>query len=153
MIVDVEKVIREYINPLVHMSLGTSSDNKPWVCEVHFAYDDNLNLYFSSTEARRHSQDIAMNPNVAGNIVKQHAQGEVPFGVYFEGTAKLLTTEEEQAKAAECIQQRLRPSGNILEDIKQPNGRRLYKISVENWYAFGKIDDQPMQKYQLPWNR
>ncbi len=66
---DVEKIIREYIDKTIHLSLATSSDNKPWVCEVHFAYDEQLNLYFRSLKSRRHSQEIAKNPNVAGNII------------------------------------------------------------------------------------
>src|SRR5438105_3492644 len=107
--VDIERVIREYLPQMVHLSLGTSKDNKPWVCEVHFAYDEHLNLYFRSLKSRRHSQEIALNPNVAGNIVKQHAVGEYPRGVYFEGTAELLGPGEAQNKAAACIQERLQP--------------------------------------------
>src|SRR5438552_15277179 len=88
---DIEKIIREYLPHVVHMSLGTSKDNKPWVCEVHFAYDEDLNLYYRSTPARRHSQEIADSPNVAGTIVKAVGLGEFCKGaVYFEGTAELL---------------------------------------------------------------
>lgn len=36
--VDVEKVVREYIEKTVHMSLATVSIDAPWVCEVHLAY-------------------------------------------------------------------------------------------------------------------
>ena len=43
---EIEKIIREYITKIPHMSLAAVSDNKPWVCEVHFAYDNDLNLYF-----------------------------------------------------------------------------------------------------------
>jgi uncharacterized protein YhbP (UPF0306 family) len=93
--VDVEQVIRDYLPEVGHMSLGTSSNNRPWVCEVHFTYDDNLNLYFRSLASRRHSQEIAANPNVAGNIVKQFQLGESPVGTYFEGTAQMLTSDEE----------------------------------------------------------
>lgn len=77
------------------MSLATSNNNKPWVCEVHYAYDDQLNLYFRSKPSRRHSQEIATNPHVAGSIVIQHKLGEKPRGVYFEGIAELLTGVDE----------------------------------------------------------
>jgi hypothetical protein len=40
---DTEKVIREYIQQVIHMSLSTSKDNKPRVFELHFAFDDSLN--------------------------------------------------------------------------------------------------------------
>lgn len=150
--VDVEKVIREYLPEVVHMSLGTCKDGKPWVCEVHFAYDDKLNLYFRSLTSRRHSQEIAANPNVAGNIIKQFAAGEPVVGVYFEGTAQKLDTGEEQAAAFAAIGQRLQVGNEILEEAKNPDGHQFYKISVENWYVFGRFGGDKGQKYQLAWN-
>lgn len=150
---DIEKVIREYLPQTVHMSLATVRDSKPWVCEVHFAYDDDLNLYYRSTPARRHSQEIADNPRVAGNIVKQHDLGEYPLGVYFEGTAKMLRPGPEQDKAFVCIKTRLNAGDEIMEEAKDPNGHQFYKISVKNWYVFGKLDGEKGQKYQLPWGK
>ena len=32
----IERIIREYLPQIIHMSLATVKDNKPWVCEVHF---------------------------------------------------------------------------------------------------------------------
>src|SRR5690242_16435630 len=119
MTVDVEKVVREYLPNLIHMSLATSKDNKPWVCEVHFAFDQDLNLYFRSLASRRHSQEIADNPNVAGNIIRQHSSGELPLGVYFEGTAKMLTPGEEQDKAYEALNERFGLGEKIMEEAKQ----------------------------------
>jgi uncharacterized protein YhbP (UPF0306 family) len=152
MSVDVEKNIREYLPQVVHMSLGTSKDNKPWVCEVHFAYDDDLNVYFRSLPTRRHSQEIAQNPHVAGNIVRQHALGEMPRGVYFEGTARMLQPGAEQDKAAACIQARLQPPNDIVQDAQNPDGHQFYKIDVETFYIFGKFEERA-QKYELAWHR
>jgi len=150
---DVEKIIRDYIPGIVHMSLATSRNNKPWVCEVHYAYDNDLNLYFRSLASRRHSQEIADNPSVAGNIVKQFALGEAGIGVYYEGTAKRLPLGDEQTKAFETIKERLKAHDNILEEAKKPDGHQFYKISVSSWYVFGGFDGQPSQKYELKWNR
>lgn len=103
---DIEKTIREYLPQVIHLSLATSRDNKPWVTEVHYAYDEDLNLYFRSLVSRRHSQEIAQNPYVSGNIVRQFSPEEAVLGVYFEGIAKLLGPGEEQKKAFECIKRR-----------------------------------------------
>lgn len=149
---NIEQTIRDYLPQIVHMSLGTSKDNKPWVCEVHFAYDNDLNLYFRSLTSRRHSQEIAANPNVAGNIVKQHQLGEYPVGVYFEGTAERLEPGDEQNKAFSAIKERLQASDDILEEAKRPDGHQFYKITVDTWYVFGKFDDQGGKKYELKWN-
>lgn len=148
---DVEQIIRDYLPEVVHMSLGTSRDNKPWVCEVHFAYDDALNLYFRSLTSRRHSQEIADNPNVAGNIVKQHPLEALPVGVYFEGTAKRLETDDER-RAAFPHFIRLQKDEKILDEAKDPNGPQFFKITVANWYVFGNFDGQGGQKHQLVWN-
>jgi len=149
---NIEQIIREYLPQVVHLSLATCKDTKPWVCEVHFAYDDDLNLYFRSLTSRRHSQEIAVNPLVAGNIVRQHALDERPVGVYFEGTAKLLQPGDEQMTAFTCLKERLRIGDDILEQAKQPDGHQFYKISVDTFYVFGKFGDQATQKYELKWN-
>src|SRR5476649_580094 len=127
---DVERVVREYIEQVIHLSLGTSKDNKPWVSEVHFAYDEDLNLYYRSLPSRRHSQEIAENPNVAGNIVKQHSLEDGVLGVYFEGTAKQLKPGSELDKAFICIKARLKAGDEVVEEAKRPDGHRVYKIRV-----------------------
>ncbi|HET7640788.1 MAG TPA: pyridoxamine 5'-phosphate oxidase family protein, partial [Ktedonobacteraceae bacterium] len=77
------------------MSLGTCADGRPWVCEVHFMYDDDLNLYMRTRTTTRHAQEIQMNPQVAGDIVTQHFLNQKPRGVYFEGQAELLDGVDE----------------------------------------------------------
>jgi len=149
---DIEKIVREYIDKSLHMSLATCLGNKPWVCEVHFAYDNNLNLYYRSLKSRRHSLEIAQNPNVAGNIVKQHALDEYPHAIYFEGKAFLLRPGEEQDKAFEVLQKRLNVAIDSIEEAKSEEGHQFYKITVNNWYAFGKFGGDKGQKYELKWN-
>jgi len=149
---DVEKLVREYIDKTIHMSLATSANNKPWVCEVHFAYDENLNLYFRSLKTRRHSQEIAANPAVAGTIIDKFTLDDVVVGLYFEGSAKLLPEGDERLKAFECIKTRLKASDSVLEEAKQEAGHQFYKISVDNWYVFGRFDAPSGQKYKLEWN-
>lgn len=148
---DVEAIIRQYIEQVIHMSLGTCADNKPWVCEVHFVYDDDLNLYFISKPNRRHSQDIAANPNVAGNIVTQHFKGMSPRGVYFEGTAARLDVDIDHP-AYKLYHKRLDLSSGLFKEIlEDPEGHKFYKITVSDWYLFDSYVSKPSQKYHLPW--
>jgi uncharacterized protein YhbP (UPF0306 family) len=138
---DVEKLIREYLPNIIHMSLATSANNKPWVCEVHFAYDDELNLYFMSKPSRRHSKEIAANPNVAGNIVKQHSSGEKPRGVYFEGTAEQMEDVDETSPAYGLYDKRFGISPTTLEEIKNdPAGHKFYKIMPVNFVLFDTVN-------------
>lgn len=152
MIVDIEKIVRENIGKTIHMSLATAHDNIPWVCEVHFAYDNNLNLYYSSLTSRRHSQEISSNPQVAGNIVRQHSAEEYPLGLYFEGKARLLESESDMQEAYAVLSKQQGTTKEDFEDAKNPEKHRFYKITVSNWYIFGKLDGITGQKYQLPWN-
>ncbi|MBP9816062.1 hypothetical protein KBD09_02385 [Candidatus Woesebacteria bacterium] len=150
--INVEQIIREYLPGIIHLSLATVRDNTPWVCEVHYAYDDELNLYFRSLTSRRHSQEIAINSKVAGNIVKQHSLEDIPVGVYFEGTALMLDNEDEMAIACACIKEILGYKGNMIAEAKQDDGHKIYKITVENWYVFGRFGLPRGQKHKLEWN-
>lgn len=145
----VEQIIREYIEQVIHMSLATTADDKPWVCEVHFSFDDDLNLYFRSDAATRHCQEIAKNANVAGNIVTQHFKNQRPRGVYFEGTAERLSSVSEDDVAFKAIQGRY---GNAkVVASSDPEGPGVYKITVKNWYLFDTYGPGPVKKYQLHW--
>lgn len=153
MITDVEKVIREYLPNIIHMSLATSKDNKPWVCEVHYAFDEDLNFYFRSTPARRHSQEIALNPFVAGNIITQHVKGEKPRGVYFEGKAELLTNVDKHNVAYIEYCKRFGSTKAILDEAVTAEGHKFYKISVDTFYVFDVRESSPSQKYTLAWRK
>jgi uncharacterized protein YhbP (UPF0306 family) len=150
---NIEKIVREYIDKTYHMSLATAADNKPWVCEVHFVYDDSLNLYYRSLSTRRHSLEIAANASVAGNIVKQHELKEYPHAIYFEGSATQITDEAEIDAVFPLFQKRLDSDPSIVDDAKKEDGHKFYKISVDTWYAFGKFGADKGGKFQLAWNK
>ena len=149
---NIEQIIREYIDKSLHMSLATVSGDKPWVCEVHFVYDNDLNLYWRSEATRRHSQEIAANPNVAGNIVKQHEKGEMPHGIYFEGRAEMLTEREDMEKIAPLFIDRQGSRPTIIEEALPDDGTKFYKVTVQNWYAFGRFNGDQVMKHKLEWN-
>ncbi len=135
------------------MSLATSKDNRPWVCEVHFVFDDDLNFYFRSTTARRHSQEIAQNENVAGNIITQHSLGEKVRGVYFEGRAALLENINENHPAYKLYCERFGTGKEILDEARTKEGHKFYKISVDNFCLFDSRESGPSRKYELPWGK
>jgi uncharacterized protein YhbP (UPF0306 family) len=142
-----EAIIREYLPQVIHMSLGTSSDNKPWVCEVHFVYDDDLkNLYWISDTTRRHSQDIEANPNAAGTIVTQHHLNQLVRGVYFEGKAHKLedVSPEHPAYKAYAARFPSRPLGKVGTEA----GPRFYRLAVSDWYVFDTYNG-PGQKLHI----
>ena len=148
---NLEQVVREYIEKSIHMSFATAKDNRPWVCELHFTYDDDLNLYFRSLKTRRHSMEIAENPYVSGTIIKQHQPGESPHGIYFEGTAKLCDDPSEFQRIYEFFKRRLGSAEAIVEEAKREDGHQFYKVTVSDWYTFGKFGGDSIEKRHLPW--
>lgn len=153
MITAIEKTIRDYLPEVIHMSLASVQDNRPWICEVHYVYDEYLNLYFRSKAGRRHSLEIAENPQVAGNIVKQHELGEKPRGVYFEGICNMLEGVSENDPAYLLYCERFGTSEEILVEAKKPDGHKFYKVQVDTYYLFDSLESNPSQKYELPWRK
>jgi uncharacterized protein YhbP (UPF0306 family) len=149
---NIEHIIREYVDKSLHLSLATVSDNRPWVSEVHFVYDDNLNIYWRSLASRRHSIEIASNPYVAGNIVKQHSLDEYPHAVYFEGTAELLKSEQAIKQILPQFIARIGANESAAAEGLHEDGHQFYKLTVKNWYAFGKFGGEQGLKHQLIWN-
>lgn len=150
---DIEQTIRNYLPNVIHLSLATSRDNKPWVCEVHYAYDQELNLYFRSKPTRRHSLEIAENSRVAGNIVEQHGLDDDPRGVYFEGIAELLNDVNDQHPAYLTYCERFGTEVDILDEARTENGHKFYRISVNTFYLFDSRESDPSRKYELPWKQ
>lgn len=148
---DTEKTIREYLSQVIHMSLATSRDNKPRVFEVHFAYDDALNLYFVSSASSQHSDDIRNNPNVAGSIVTQHFLNQKVRGVYFEGRAEELGSENEAKEALLAYQGRYTDNPQLVNVAKAEGSARFYKVTVSDYYVLDGYVSSPPQKYHLPW--
>jgi len=153
MIDDVEAAIRAYLPDIIHLSLATSHDNIPWSSELHYVYDNELNIYFRSLGSRRHSVELRSNAHVSGSIMKQHAIGELPRGIYFEGEAKELQDVDEKHSAYLEYCKRFGTNESILIDARKPDGHKFYMISVKKFYLFDGKESQPGKKYELAWNR
>lgn len=148
---EIEIIIREYISQIIHMSLATVKNDRPWVCEVHFSYDHELNLYFVSSRNTRHAQELVANPYVAGNIVTQHFKDQKVRCVDFEGIATMLDGDEARA-AYNAYIDRYGPSEGLLNEIQKDGDTRFFKIRVENFYLFDSYGDK-RGKHHLAWKQ
>jgi uncharacterized protein YhbP (UPF0306 family) len=152
-ITDIEQTIREYLPDIYHLSLATTKNGIPWICEVHYVFDDDLNLYFLSRHSRRHSIEIEQNSNVAGSIVRQHGAKEKVRGVFFEGKAELLEGVDDHHIAYKLYCGRFGTDASILTQANKADGRQFYKISVKKYYIFDSIETAFGKKYELVWQR
>ena len=72
------------------MSLATVDEAGPWVSELVFVHDDDLNIYWLSAPTTRHSQAIEADPRVAATIGLCHGSTGEKVGLQIQGTAEKL---------------------------------------------------------------
>lgn len=88
--VDIKKRIFEVLGKAHLMSLATHDDVGPWVADVIFIYDEDMNIYWMSDPETRHSKAVLKNNKSAGSITCSTKSKELNFGIQVEGiTAQL----------------------------------------------------------------
>lgn len=74
------------------MSLGIVDDAGPWVADVIYIFDDDLNLYWMSTTRRRHSMAIDGGHNRVAAAIAVTQGPEMPDeGLQISGTAQRVS--------------------------------------------------------------
>jgi uncharacterized protein YhbP (UPF0306 family) len=86
-----EYLIRKYIDGNYVMQLATINSGNPQLCTVHYAFDDNLNLYWSSHRFRHHSENVRNNSKTAVGILENV---DLKQCVHIEGDSYELTDDE-----------------------------------------------------------
>jgi len=150
---DGKQLIKQFLKDARVMQLATVKDNKPWVCNVHFYADEENNLYWISTPARRHSEEIKDNANVAAAIkVHEDTPDEMyVIGISIEGTAELLTEEETKVIGRRYVE-KLKKAPTLVEDILSgKNPHKFYRLKQTNIVLFDtkNFPDQPRQEYKV----
>lgn len=127
---DTKKLIMEYLDSANMMQVATISDGKPWICNVWFASDENMNLYWFSLTEARHSQEIAKDSHVAAAVcLPQSPTDNRARGIQLEGTAEVLTNSEDIDIAIECCVGRIFSLEKIRHFMPLANAtHRFYRI-------------------------
>jgi uncharacterized protein YhbP (UPF0306 family) len=149
---DLKKLIKDYLFEAKIMQLATSIDMQPWVCNVWFAPDEEMNIYWFSSITRRHSDEVTKNPKVAAAIVLPQTPDDAPRGLQLEGTAESLTNEKDIDKARSVYEGRIFPKETIdklIENKEKPH--RFYRIKPTKIVLFDVVNfpDNPRQEYNL----
>lgn len=120
------------------MQLATVANNRPWVCNVWFAADDDLNIYWFSSKTRRHSHEVEANPHVAAAICLPHTPADrFARALQIEGTAERLKNPLDVAKATKCYVGRifdLAQVNNFINNLEKPH--RFYRLTPETIVLF-----------------
>lgn len=137
---DVKQLIEDYLEEVIIMQLATSDDSQPWCCSLHYAFDDDFNLYWISTPETRHSKEISKNPKVAGTIVREHKKEDKPRGLSFQGTAREITDANEIRKLITAYEKRFDWAGAGAEIISGKNPHHLYQIKPEKFIYIDAVN-------------
>lgn len=150
---NIRSLIEQYMGKAVLMQVATAYENKPWVCSVYFAYDEQLSLYWISSKTRRHSKEITHNPYVSGAIVLPHTPGDDVEGIQFEGTAKELIDPVEAAVGMKHYATRFSmPDDRVDAILNGSDGHVCYRIQPAAFVLFDEVHfpHNPRQVYLLP---
>lgn len=148
---DVKQLITDYLQEARLMQVATAKDNQPWVCTVHFAYDEHFNLYWISLPSTRHSQEIMANEKVAGTIVLPHIPGQKPRGIQFQGIAQKAEGDAMQ-KAMDVYAARMGMNDERKKNILSgEDGHVPYVIKPTLFVLFDTVNfpDNPRQELAL----
>lgn len=149
-------LIEDYLKEAKMMHLATTRDGKPWICNVWFAADKDLNIYWFSSRGRRHSKEVEDDAHVAAGICIPSEPADESRGIQLEGVAERVTKPTEIIKAIsvyagkiftpQAVKQymadreyphhfyRIKPTSIVLFDTKNypENSRRELKLTERN---------------------
>ncbi|MEK6848205.1 MAG: pyridoxamine 5'-phosphate oxidase family protein [Nanoarchaeota archaeon] len=147
-----KELIEDYLKRAKLMQLATSVNNQPWVCSVWFAADENMNIYWFSSNTRRHSKELLKNNKVAAAIVIPQTPKDIPRGLQLQGTAEELIKEEDIAKAISAYEGIIferKTIDELMNDKKKPH--KFYRIRPNQFVLFDMVNfpDNSRQEYNL----
>lgn len=114
--------------------------NEPWIANVYYAVDDQLDFYFVSTPGRTHSQQILKQPQVAcaiydSTLTPKFADTFSKKGVQLSGTAELLKKPEEIKYGLEIWEKVLKITDSTYFSVEKilsgKIAENVWKVTVE----------------------
>jgi uncharacterized protein YhbP (UPF0306 family) len=134
---DLSTTAREIIDRSLYMVLGTADEaGRPWVSPVYFAVSDYRDFYWVSLPDARHSQNLAIRPEVSIVVFDSSVPIGTGQGVYMAARAEELTGSELE-RGIEVFSRRGEGHGGrawTADDVRPPAPRRLFRASAtQHW--------------------
>jgi uncharacterized protein YhbP (UPF0306 family) len=148
---NLRELIREYLASATTLHLATVRNGKPWVCNVWFASNDNFDLFWFSGRNRRHSEDIAKYPHVAGGITLPLTPVDPVRGIQFEGIARKITEPAEITRCERLFVNRIFSEAKLKElQASSVNPHDFYLVTPELIVLFDTVNfpTAPRQEYR-----
>ncbi|NQV90216.1 hypothetical protein HQ487_02305 [Candidatus Uhrbacteria bacterium] len=94
---ELTQITRQVLGRGYVMSLGIVDENGPWVADVIYVFDEELNVYWMSKTVRRHSLAIdGQYSRVAVTITVTHSAHQLDEGVQMAGMAMQVENPSEE---------------------------------------------------------
>lgn len=150
---ELESLIRSYVDQAHTMQLATSVDDQPWSCSVYYVADERFNLYWASLPTRRHSREIEVNGRVAAAITLETAVDKPVVGLSIEGTAALVERPADIKPIAIRYGQRFDRDQQWVRDFSAGRTQhKLYKLVPRSIVLFDEQNfaGDPRQEWRPP---
>ncbi len=140
-LMEIRDLIATYLKEYPLISIATVAGQSPWISNVYFSFNDQLDLFFISRTFRRHSKEIAENPSIAASICKPHMKPfEMPCrGLQIEGKCRAIEDSQAASIALAIYMDRFPASRKLhasIDDVTGSIDRRIYQIEPQRYVLF-----------------
>jgi len=87
---DLRTLLRQILDQGYLLSLASVDESGPWVSDVIYTFDGDLNLYWISQSESRHSKAFVTNPLASGAITVVEKPEGKGIGLQISGTVRML---------------------------------------------------------------
>ncbi|MBX4197451.1 pyridoxamine 5'-phosphate oxidase family protein [Candidatus Saccharibacteria bacterium] len=147
---EAKDLIRKYLGNNHVMQLATMLAGKPQICTVHYAFDDDFNLYWCSSRTSHHSMALKDNKQVAVGILQDV---DLRQCIHAQGKAYQILDEKEAQKADEFYSQRFGKSPKRLQSVlaegEEAPGIYVFKPSQLVLFDAANFPDNPRNELKL----
>lgn len=95
------------------LTLATHGDSGPWAATLFFAHDQQLNLYFVSSNNSRHVRDSLSADKVAATVNADHKEWTSIRGLQISGTVRRLN-QDERAEAQSLYLEKFKDLKHVI---------------------------------------
>lgn len=124
-IIEAKQIIEENI----YCTIATaSSDSKPWISPVFYAFDEGYNFYWVSDKNALHSKNINQNPHGAIVIFNSQAPEGEGDGVYIEAKLVEITEEKDILHAIKLRNNRVTQEEFKVKSLHEVIGEGVWRV-------------------------
>jgi uncharacterized protein YhbP (UPF0306 family) len=129
---DIKALVRGVLEKGHLLSLATVDKSGPWVSDLVYVFDDDLNIYWLSMPEARHSQAILTNSAVAGTITISTRSKEPNEAIQVEGSAEMIEGDILEM-ATKHLAKRGHPPPLREGEILEAKGQAWYKLTPKKF--------------------